>query len=295
MKKLLAGIAAFIAVCTAGAVYLERTYLRTLKKKFESGVTDENIAWINSVPHKDVYMVTRDGYCMHGLVFDNGSRNWVIAVHGYDSESRGMVRYAKRFLEEGFSVFMPDMRGMGLSEGTRTSMGHFEKYDVIDWIRKLNAEYTPDSITLFGVSMGAATVMLTAGETLPENVKAVVEDCGYSSVREQFEHSMHDIYHLPPYPVLWITDIITRLNAGWSFLKDADCMKAVSRSKLPMCFIHGTEDTFVPFRMQRKLYEACRHPDKEILAVKGAKHTEACVIEPEVYWNTVLGFIRKNI
>ncbi|MBP3857621.1 MAG: alpha/beta hydrolase [Ruminiclostridium sp.] len=295
MKKIIAGIIALLSVCTGAAVYLERKYLRTDRQKFSSGVTEENINWINSTPHKDEYMITRDGYCMHGLVFDNNSDNWIVAVHGYDSESRGMVRYAKKFLEAGYSVFMPDLRGMGNSDDNSTTMGHLEKLDIIDWIRKLNAEYEPKNIVLFGVSMGAATVMLASGENLPENVRATIEDCGYSSVREEFEYNMLHLIHLPPYPVLWICDVITRLNKGWSFLNDADCIKAVKRSRIPICFIHGANDTFVPFAMQEKLYSACRHKDKEILVIDGAEHTEACVKEPELYWNTVFSFIEKHI
>ena len=295
MKKLLAAAVAFIAACTAAAVFLERKYLRTDKKKFSSGVTEENTAWIKASGCEDVYMVARDGYCMHGAIFDNHSDIWIIAVHGYDSEIRGMVRYARKFLEAGYSVFMPDLRGFGLSDDRNTTMGHLEKDDIIGWINKLITERNARKIILFGVSMGAATVMLTSGEKLPENVCAVIEDCGYSSVKEEFEYQMKRTVHIPPYPVLWICDMITRLKKGWSFLNDADCKRAVSRSELPILFIHGKSDTFVPFYMQDILYRSCRHPDKELLAIPDAEHTEACVKDPELYWKTIFAFIDKHI
>lgn len=295
MKKIIAGIIAFLAVCTAAAAYLERKYLNTEKPNFDGGVTRENLDWIKDQDYKETYMISKDGYCLHGVMFHNNSDNWIIAVHGYDSEWRGMVRYIQKFLGQGYSVFLPDMRGFGLSEGIKTSMGHFEKEDIKGWIKKLITEDHAKNIILFGVSMGAASVMLTAGERLPEKVRAVVEDCGYSSVREEFEYQMKRTVHIPPYPVLWICDIITRLGSGWSFLNDADCVKAVKRAELPICFIHGEADTFVPFFMLDKLYNACRNPEKEKLVVPGAEHTEACVKQPEKYWDTVFGFIGRHL
>lgn len=295
MKKIIAALAAFIAVCTAAAVYLERKYLRTDCKKFDDGVTEENVNWIRASGCEDVYMISRDGFCLHGAVFENKSDNWIVAVHGYDSELKGMVGYARKFHDAGYSVFMPDMRGFGLSDDVNTTMGHLEKNDLIDWVNMLITKRNAENIILFGVSMGAATVMLASGDKLPENVRAVIEDCGYSSVREEFEYNIKNIVHLPPYPILWICDIITRLKKGWSLLNDGDCKKAVSRSAVPILFIHGASDTFVPFYMLDILYRNCRHPEKEILSVKGAKHTEASVIEPERYWKTVFEFIKKHI
>ena len=296
MKKILFAAAALLAAAVGAATVLEKKYLRTDKAKFSSGVTEENIEWMKNTPHKNKYMISDDGYCMHGKMIYNNSDNWVIAVHGYDSESRGMVRYAQKFLEAGYSVFLPDLRGFGMSDDNKTTMGHLEKDSVIEWAKKLVNEEHAKNIVLFGVSMGAATVMLASGErTLPENVCAVIEDCGYSSVREEFEYNMLHVVHIPPYPVLWICDIITRLGKGWSILNDADCKKAVRNAKVPICFIHGAADTFVPFRMLDVLYNSCKRSDKEKLVIEDAEHTEACVKNPELYWDTVFGFIQKHL
>lgn len=295
MKKLIAAIIAFIAVCTAAALYLERKYLRTCGRNKALGVTDEKNKWIENTRHEELYMISRDGICLHGMVFDNGSDNWIVAVHGYDSELRGMAGHARRFIEAGYSVFMPDLRSFGTSGDTHTTMGHLEKYDVIDWINKLISEYNVKNIVLYGISMGAATVMLTSGEPLPDNVKVAVEDCGYSSVREEFEYNMMHTVHLPPYPVLWICDLITRYTRGWSLLNDANCISAVKRAEIPILFIHGASDTFVPFYMQDKLYNACENSEKEKLVIAGAEHAEANEIDPELYWKTVFEFIEKHL
>ena len=216
-------------------------------------------------------------------------------VHGYDSDHRGMLGYAKEFYEKGYSIFIPDQRGYGLSGDNETTMGHLEKYDIADWVNKLINELGAENIVLFGVSMGAATVMLMASEDLPKNVKAVIEDCGYSSVREEFEYNMKNILGIPPYPILWLCDAMTRVRRGWSLLKDADCRESVRNSRLPILFIHGSADTFVPFEMQDILYEACRREDKEKLVVYGAGHTECFGEDPDAYRKAVYDFIDKHI
>ena len=295
MKKILfAAAAVTTALITGAAAVLYRTYIRTDKNKFGSGTPDELLDWLGKTKHKDTYMISDDGICLHGIVIDNESDNWAVLVHGYDSEASGMLGYARKYHEKGYSVLLPDCRGFGSSGGNETSMGHYEKKDLVKWIRKLSEETGAKNIVLHGVSMGAATVMLTTAEELPDNVRAAVEDCGYSSVKEEYEYQMPHTAHLPPYPILWVVDIITRIKCGWSILKDANCVSAVKRARIPICFIHGEADKFVPYGMHSKLYDACPRADKEMLAVKGADHAEACGKAPEEYWSTVFGFIDKH-
>ena len=295
LKKIIIAAVGLITAFVSGVAFiLYKKFIKTGKSIFGTKTPEYLLEWLDKTEHKDTYMISDDGLCLHGLIIDNSSDKWAVLVHGYDSNATGMLGYARKFLSEGYSVFLPDNRGFGLSEGNETTMGHFEKADLVKWVRKLSDETHAKNIVLFGVSMGAATVMLASAENLPENVRAVVEDCGYSSVREEYEYNMPHTAHLPPYPFLWIVDIITRLKSGWSILKDADCAKAVSRSKVPICFIHGESDTFVPYYMHKKLYDSCLSADKEMLTVKGAEHTEACGKDPETYWKTVFGFIDKH-
>ncbi len=297
MKKLI-GIIAFISVIiTAFSAFLYKKYLCIDRKRgmgFCGKLPEENRKWLEKTVSENLYMVSRDGYCLHGALFNNGSDDLVILVHGYDAEWKDMYTYIKKYYDKGMDILVIDQRGYGLSGDKETTMGHLEKYDVADWAGKMSAEHGYKNIVLHGVSMGAATVMLASAEDLPECVRCVVEDCGYSAVREEFEHTMGIVLHLPPYPVLWITDLITRAVKGWSLIKDADCVKAVRNAKIPICFIHGKKDNFVPYRMLEKLYNACPRDDKELLSVDDADHTEAVVKAPGLYWDTVFGFMKKH-
>ena len=295
MKKIIIGAFAFAGLVTVFvSALLNRIFLKTDKKKFGGDVREEDIKWLENTGYKDIYMISQDGFCLHAIMLENNSDNWVLLVHGYDSESRHMTGYARKYIEMGYSVLMPDQRGYGMSGDIITTMGHLEKNDMTEWLYKLTDEYGAENIVMHGVSMGAATVMLASAENIPDEVRCTVEDCGYTSSKEEFEYNIKHIVKLPPYPILWICDFLSRARYGYSILRDSDCVKAVRRSRVPICFIHGTSDTFVPYRMLGKLYEACPRKDKEILEVSGAEHTECCTKAPEIYWDTISSFIEKH-
>ena len=139
--------------------------------------------------------------------------------------------------------------------------------------------------------MGGATVMMTAGEALPPHVKAIVEDCGYTSAWDEFSGQLKAQFGLPAFPMMQIASVITRMRAGF-WLSEADAVKQVAKSKTPILFIHGEEDTFVPFWMMDVLYEAA-HCEKEKLAVPGAGHGMASSVDPDGYWSTVEVFVGR--
>lgn len=221
------------------------------------------------------------------------SKIWVIAVHGYTDSSYFMVNSAKMFLNYGYNVLMPDLRAHGKSDGKYIGMGWLDRLDLMLWIDYLIATYGNIKIILYGISMGAATVMMTSGEKLPSNVRMVIEDCGYTSVWEEFAGKLKTLFHMPTFPALYNANIITKIRAGYS-LKKASAIKQIKKSKLPMLFIHGDQDKFVPFYMLDKLYEAANYK-KEKLVIKNAGHAEAQWVEPEKYWHTVRKFIKKYI
>jgi fermentation-respiration switch protein FrsA (DUF1100 family) len=141
--------------------------------------------------------------------------------------------------------------------------------------------------------MGAATVMMVSGEKLADQVKAVVEDCGYTAVNDELAYQMKRMYHLPSFPILYFTSAITNLKAGYRF-QDASALKQIDKNQLPMLFIHGAEDTFVPTYMVYQLFTHCKAP-KELLIVKGAGHGLASVVNPDEYYARVTGFLEKYV
>lgn len=251
----------------------------------------ENEKWLEENA-KDVYIQNKKLNLYSAEIRNKKeSKIWVIAVHGYTDSGYFMVPAAKRFLEYGYNVLIPDLQAHGKSDGKYIGMGWKDRLDIMGWIDYLIATYGNIKIILYGISMGAATVMMTSGEKLPSNVRMVIEDCGYTSAWDEFAYELKYLFHMPTFPALYNANFITKIRAGYS-LKKASSIKQLKKSVTPTLFIHGNKDQFVPFDMLDKLYEAA-NCKKEKLVIKAAGHAEAQLIDSEKYWHTVRKFIKK--
>jgi len=220
------------------------------------------------------------------------THDYAICLHGYTNEPIGMARYAKHFHDRGMNVLAPAARAHERSGGDYIGMGWPERRDIAGWI-KLILSWDPDArIILHGVSMGAATVLMASGETLPENVKAVIADCGYTSEWDEFIWEAETL-HIPWFPVLNAASLLSKLRDGYDF-KQASALDQVKKSRIPTLFIHGSEDELVPYKMLGELYLAAAC-EKEKLTVEGAGHALSSSVDPELYWSTVERFIEKYI
>lgn len=230
---------------------------------------------------------------LYGDVYinDEPTSKWAIVTHGYTGNAASMTRYVRNFYDQGFNVLAPDLRGHGNSEGDYIGMGWHDRLDMLKWVDEIIEVDSDAEIVLFGVSMGAATVMMTSGEELPPNVKVVIEDCGYSSVSGVFIYQLKDLFGLPEFPVMQAANTMTNIRAGYD-LYEASAVDQIQKSKLPTLFIHGDEDTFVPYEMLDEVYNATS-TEKEKLVIEGAGHGEAEKVNPELYWNTIWGFLEK--
>lgn len=259
-------------------------------------VLDSDISWLlNDSNYSDEYITSSDNLKLHSYQIKNetSSDKWVITVHGYTSEGINMSSYAKKYYDNGYNVLIPDLRAHGLSEGDYIGMGWDDRLDIISWINYILNEDPNAQIILHGVSMGAATVLMTSGEEIPSNVKAIVADCGYTSVWDEFAYQLDDLFSLPEFPILNVSSIVAKIRAGY-FLGEASSIDQVKKSKTPILYIHGDQDDFVPYYMMEELYNATSS-EKEMLTIKGAEHAKASEVDPEIYWTSVNNFINKYI
>lgn len=247
--------------------------------------------WYDSADVQDDTMVSRDNLKLHGLKVEQEGNLWAIICHGYGGEAAQNTTSAYRFYQQGYNILMPDARGHGDSQGDYIGMGWDDRLDIVDWIQRILEEDPEAEIVLYGVSMGAATVMMVSGEELPENVKVIVEDCGYTSVWGEFSYQLKMIFGIPSFPAMNFASLVTKVRAGW-WLGEGSAVKQVEKSKTPMLFIHGDADTFVPSFMLDEVYDAA-NVEKEKLLVEGAGHGGSAGILGDEYWNTVFNFIDK--
>ncbi|WMT38883.1 alpha/beta hydrolase [Paenibacillus sp. D2_2] len=253
--------------------------------------------WWNSQNFEYWEMDSDDGIHLQAyyLAACEHSDKTAIIAHGYTGNAIEMSSFAKLYYEQlGYNVLLPDGRAHGRSGGKYIGFGWPERKDYQKWIqRAIEVNGADTQIVLHGVSMGGATVMMTSGERLPVNVKAVVEDCGYTSVKDELSFQLKRMYHLPTFPILHATSLLTKLRAGY-FFGEASALKQVRKSHTPTLFIHGDNDTFVPTEMVHIVYE--NSPvEKGLYIVPGAGHAEAYRVNPEKYESVVADFIGRFV
>lgn len=242
-----------------------------------------------------------DGLKLHGWLLDPDCASptphlYAICCHGYTGEPREMAKWAHHYARLGFTVLCPALRAHELSEGRYIGMGWLEHFDLLRWIELIIESDAEARILLHGNSMGAATVMMTAGDPqLPRNVRAAVCDCGYASVTEQFTDTAAAMFRLPRLIASVLVKIASRVClrfAGYSF-EDASCTRALHHTTIPMFFAHGGADTFVSPRALKENYQACASIDREQLMIPGADHTMSASTDPVQYWSRVEGFVTR--
>lgn len=222
---------------------------------------------------------------------------YVFGSHGYRSDGKGEWCYfAKFYVEEmGWNLFFVDHQSHGESEGEYIGFASHEHKDCLKWLEYINNTFGKDiKIILHGISMGSATVMLMSGnDALAENVKFTVADCGYTSAMDEFDYKI-DSLKLPFKPLIPMISAINRKRAGYDFKKDTDALSAVKKAKVPVLFIHGDKDLFVPTKMVYELYDACTS-EKELFVVPGADHAKSYHVDPEGYEARVKAMAEKYL
>ena len=253
-------------------------------------------AWFDTVPNSYIMITSHDGLMLNAVLFSKepSSSLYVILVHGYKADASAMYHYAYHYWQKGYNVLLPDLRGCGSSEGDYIGMGWLDRKDILSWIDYILSLNSDAKIVLHGESMGAAAVMMASGEeTLPPNVKVIIEDSGYTSVNDILGSELDARFGLPKFPILNTASMLSQRKADYSF-REASALKQVAKSHTPTLFIHGTGDDFVPCSMQEPLFEACSAP-KDKYTVAGAEHCCSAFYDTDEYYRRVFDFIGKYI
>lgn len=254
----------------------------------------QSALWHDSAFSEKVSITSEDGLQLvaNAYITDPQSHKWLLGVHGYKSNKESFLDTAYQYAQQGYNILLPDMRSHGESEGKYIGMGWLEKDDVLQWLDYIITKDSAAEIIVQGTSMGGATVMMLSGEQLPANVKGIIEDCGYTTVREIFEDELDYLFGLPPFPVLDAAELVATIRAGYSF-REASSLQQLKKSTVPMLFIHGSADNFVKSDMVYEVYEACPTV-KDLLIIEGAGHAESQYLEPQLYYDTIFHFIETN-
>lgn len=258
--------------------------------------------WMDSIRAgghlRDTFVVSPAGERQHAyyLACDDACGKTAVLVHGYKDSAIKFFYFGRMYNRDlHYNVLMPDLHAHGLSDGNDIQMGWKDADDVLNWIKVAEEVFRDENyrtaMIVHGVSMGAATTMNVSGKDLPEYVNAFVEDCGYTSVWDEFSMQLKEMFGLPAFPLMHSTSLICNMKYGWNF-KEASPLISVSRCTRPMLFIHGDADDFVPFSMMQPLYDAKPEP-KEFWVAPGSAHANAYRDHPEEYTAVVRQFLDK--
>jgi len=235
-------------------------------------------SWIDSLNReqalKDTFILSKEGINLHAYYIqaNKPTSKTALLIHGYSGNAIQMLALGYMYSKElEYNIFLPELQYSGLSRGDHIQMGWLDRLDILNWMTVANHIYGDSTqMVVHGISMGGATTMMVSGENVPSYVKCFIEDCGYTSVWDEFKHQLKEQFSLPAFPLMNVASGLCELKYGWNF-KEASSLKQIKKCQLPMFFIHGDKDDFVPTSMVYPLYEA-KSPPKELWIVPGAAH-----------------------
>lgn len=254
--------------------------------------------WVNTQPVENCTITSDRGDLLRGYYLPpkGDSKVIVFGSHGFHADHTvDPHTFIKHYHDLGYGFFCCDHVGAGASGGEYVGFDYYESQDMLRWIEYLTARFGQDiTVILHGVSMGAATVLQLAGSRCPDCVKLIISDCAYTSAKDEFSYVARNAGLRHPQPVLWLLNEMNKRLAGFD-LEKTDVRQSVREAKVPILFIHGALDDFVPPEMVYELYNLCPADKKELKIFDNAKHAQSCLLNEEEYHRTVDDFIRRRL
>ena len=250
---------------------------------------------IEAKEYEQVEIISYDGLRLAGRYYHRKEgAPLVIFMHGYKGnfyrDGNGIFILSKRY---GFNILLVHQRAHGRSEGRSITFGIKERYDCKAWAEYAVRRFgTEQKILLSGLSMGAATVMMAADTGLPENVKGIMADCGFSSPKEILCDVMKS-RKMPSKLLYPMAKQAAKIYGGFG-LEEASAVESLKRSRIPVLLIHGEGDDFVPSYMSVKCHEVCAS-ECELLLVPGIGHGMSYCHGPKEYEAAVDRFFYKTL
>ena len=251
-------------------------------------------AILRAMPSEPVEVLTHDNLTLRGnfIRAKGNSKISILCLHGYTSN--GYAEFSEKaqdYLEKGWNVLLVNHRNHGPSDGKYVGFATLDRIDALLWLKEIEKLVPGGVIFITGVSMGGATAMQTANLDLPKSVKGIIEDCGFTTCREEFLWRARTVVKKAPAWAMEGIGLYMKVFAGYG-LGDSSSIIACKEAKVPMMFIHGNADQVVPVEMAYQCYEACT-TEKELVIVEGCAHARAHYHAREQYMEAVSRFVDK--
>lgn len=257
----------------------------------ESSYAKHSMEVMAAVPSEEVSIVNAEGLTLKGhWVHCDAPVRVIIMVHGWHSHwTRDFGESVNWYRENGCELLYVEQRAHGDSEGKYVSYGIRERFDVVEWIDYARSLQPDLPLYLGGISMGASTVLMTAGQPISDKVTAVIADCGYTDASKVVRPGVEKVLKGAADAAMKVIDMDCRLGGGFTLGEYTTLQAMDANTDVPVLFIHGDADHFVPLSMTLENYMACRAP-KELLIVHGAAHGLSYIVDPDTYKARVAAF-----
>ena len=251
----------------------------------------ENQEWILSQNPEEITIEGYRGCRLKGhFIQAKNQQRVILAFHGWHGDwKRDFSSCAKTLLENECSILLVEQRAHGESGGKHIGFGVLERFDCKKWTEYAYNRFGNDvPVYLYGVSMGASTVLMASSLSLPRNVKGIIADCGFTSPYSMVIRYAEQILKKGEYPDAYIVNLLCKKTAGYEF-KEYSTLDALKECKLPVLFIHGKADAFVPYSMTLENYQQCPSR-KALFLVEGADHCRSFYINSKEYMRKMASF-----
>lgn len=269
-----------------------------LKKNSESSRSDsaavEEIKAKYSTIYNEAVILGTKGSDLTGYIYYHEDTSpWIIFLHGYRSRCTNMLKYMEYFRKTGgFNLLTIDLCGHGKRNEKYFSLGSTaETVDVMQWINWIKSENNEARVILFGVSLGGATAINTAGRN-PSSIDGVITDSAPSSFEAMIKRIMRHKCGFLSSLIMPLVSLYACLFARIK-IEETSSIPEAPNVNCPIMIIHSTDDHFVPLKMMHEIFESLTVKDKEYLEISGAEHTHSVDVAPELYWAAVGKFIQK--
>lgn len=267
---------------------------RVLKKNTQKLIEEHKIdlCWWGKVKFSRLQITSFDQLNLVGYYHDAGSDKTAIIVHGFGGSHQEMQQYCKLFYQKNFNILVVDNRAHGESEGKCIGFGWLDRKDILSWIEYLNSNQPDNKILLFGLSMGATAVCCATGEDLPTNVNAVISDCAFDNANKQIDFVMRNKKVILKLFKKHLYSFTKRIH-GFD-IYNADAIKQVKNTKIPILYIHGKEDSYVPIENIINLYNSTPENLREKYIVDDADHAMSYSVAGVLYEKKISDFLKSR-
>lgn len=279
------------------------------------------IAWIALHPEKsgiterpEDYNLTYEDVEFNSIVDDTKLHGWwipaqgdrflqirsketIIFSHGFGDSRTDMpvksLKLAQRLTNEGYNVLMFDFRNSGDSEGDMTTIGYYEKYDVLSAIEFAKAKFS-SRIGLLGWSMGASSSILAANES--DDVHAVIADSPFSDFNNYIGEQLNYWTKLPnKLSPLVVKTTETFMGFNYSKVSPIKAAKEINKGDLEkaMLLIHGKSDNAISYKNSIEIQK--KNPSADLWLIEGAGHIRGYKKEKSHYEDRVIEFFNEHI